>query len=110
MTDFLKRAAWYAVPSAIAICAAVALASVALAHDDAQWIADGKYRASSGELCCGPTDCGIVPAHEVRHVPDGYVVRGYHVPLGEILPSHDGKVWACVKPGGLRCVFVPLMG
>ena len=99
---------------ALAIFAAlVVLAWVmtrALAHDDARWIQDGNYRAQSGEHCCGISDCGPVPVHDIRHVLGGYEVRGIFVPMAHVLPSTDGQYWACVKPGGIRCFFAPLMG
>lgn len=88
----------------------LAAAGTAQPHDDAKWIEDGRYRAQTGELCCGPTDCGAIPASDVRHVPDGYIVRGYHVPFSETLPSTDGQYWGCTKPAGIRCFFAPLMG
>jgi len=88
----------------------LAAAGAAMPHGDAQWIQNGNYRASSGELCCGPIDCGPIPAQEVQNVKDGYIVRGFHVPFSQAMPSTDGQYWGCTKPGGIRCFFAPLMG
>lgn len=88
-----------------AASAALFFSSLAQAHGDAQWIADEKHRAVSGELCCGPEDCGPVPDREVERVRDGWLVKGHFVPWGEALPSVDNHYWACTKPGGIRCFF-----
>lgn len=94
-----------------AVLAAFLLPGPALAHGDAQWIqSNPTYRDAAGVHCCGVNDCAPVPASEVYTVSNGYFVRGFHVPLGQTLPSLDGQFWACVKPGGIRCFFAPLMG
>ena len=102
----------YAASRSAALSAAflLAAASTAMPHGDAQWIQNGNYRAQSGEHCCGVSDCGAIPAQDVQHVKDGYVVRGFHVKFGDTLPSTDGQYWGCTKPGGIRCFFAPLMG
>ncbi len=99
--------------AAIIIAALIILGviySYAFAHGDAEWIMRGNYRAATGELCCGPTDCAAVPAGEVETVRYGYIWHGHFVRSRDALPSTDGQFWACTKPDGVRCFFAPLMG
>ena len=96
--------------AAILAFAVLIVSSPAWAHGDAQWIMRGGYKDATGASCCGPQDCSAVPASEVETNRYGYIWRGHFVRGRDALPSTDGQYWACTKPGGIRCLFVPLVG
>lgn len=88
------------VAAAVAACAASAWA-----HD---WYAPE---------CCSGRDCAPVPAHEVRLVATGYVVKTATSPAGEALvpfaaarPSADERFHKCERAGVLVCFFAPPVG
>lgn len=92
----------------------------ASAHDQAQWIQDGNYKNSAGELCCGLRDCAELPDGSVTVTTQGYHVRLVNtferreivtldevVPFSEAQPSPDGKYWRCQWGGERKCFFAP---
>ena len=87
----------------------------ARAHGDASWIMADPQTS----WCCGPKDCGPVPAEDVTWTPAGWVYR----PTGETFPetaarlhrSADEHFWRCRYMAGplagkTRCLFVPGAG
>lgn len=108
----------------IATAAAVLLlatAGAALAHGAAMWIQNGGYRTPEGDPCCGPSDCSMDIASDVRPDGDGWIVAstGQRFTRGqpEVFSSIDSHFWTCRKyPARLgaaagmkfvRCLFVP---
>ena len=94
-----------------ALVAAVTAAPLLLAHGDAEWIMSDPVTA----WCCGPHDCGQVPADFARPVPGGWYIpsTGQTFRWGErgLYPSHDGiALWRCEAGGSVRCLFVPGSG
>ncbi len=94
------------------VCAAIALALPALAHDS--WISRGGHRNAAGEWCCGEGDCFMI--EPVRITATGYLLPNVIdpfgsaevVPFGEAQISPDGKYWRCRRPdGSRRCFFAP---
>lgn len=81
----------------------------AFAHDDAQWIADGKFLDRFNIGCCGPTDCFVVKPGEMTRIENGWM----HNPTKTILKdtdvgnyrSIDTQMWRCVRGDVLTCVF-----
>jgi hypothetical protein len=115
----------------VAVGLVVLLTAQARPHDF--WINNGGFKnPNGGESCCGPGDCGVVAARAVTRFSAGYAIAGEVtygvavtgnsvegpmrteqinevVPLEEILPSADGKIWRCRKPdGSRRCFFAPI--
>ena len=104
-------------------CLAVAIgddAFPAWAHGAAQWIADGGFKAPSGSMCCGPTDCRRAAGAVTRRVADGYLIsvtidgKAYQLftPKAAVFASIDDAVWYCALPpdylaGHARCLFLP---
>lgn len=89
---------------AIILILALAGASIAYAHGDAEWI------QKQHPICCGPTDCVFVPNRDVYRTAEGWKVAGYGgaVPHDKLLPSIDDHWWACEDPAGrLSCLFNP---
>lgn len=92
----------------------------ALAHGDAQWIADNKrYTDRTGAHCCGVSDCRREQAVKFREAPDGIYVAigaGDEVLMKRDLvgrglyPSIDDDWWICIRGGEIRCVFKPTGG
>lgn len=84
------------------------------AHGDAEWIMRGLYRdLQSGELCCGPEDCSVVPARDVVETDAGWRIlsSGEYIPRGEAQRSRDGDFWRCQRAdGSRRCWFYPVPG
>jgi hypothetical protein len=98
---------------ALAALAALAMASLALAHGDADWIMRGQYRNQAGEWCCGEGDCFVVTGVRPVSLPaPGYrLPTGEFVPQAEAQPSPDGQYWRCRRPdGSRRCFFAPPVG
>lgn len=82
------------------------------AHGEAAWIQEGGYRNSStGEFCCGPSDCVVIPSADVEPQDDGgwkILHPSERVPRRDVLPSEDGRFWRCQRSdGGRRCFFAP---
>lgn len=111
---------------AAALVAAFLIPAQALAHGPAQWVQDGNYRNSVGELCCGERDCGFFKSGTIEHVEGGYrvdavfqvefngevttfPVKGF-VRTEDATPSPTGEYWACVWGGQLKCFFAPPPG
>lgn len=98
----------------VAIVASVRVERQAHGHGPAEWIERGLYRdPRSGELCCGPEDCQVVPARDVVETGDGWQVlsSGERIPRREALKSHDGDFWRCQRTdGSRRCWFFPVPG
>jgi hypothetical protein len=91
--------------------AAVLVVTSAAAHD--HWINVGRYRSpQDGSLCCGESDCVLVPEAGVRVSPGGYTLpSGETIPFAEALVSEDGQFWRCKRPDGTRrCFFAPRGG
>ena len=99
----------------------------AYAHNDAQWIEDGKYKNLMAELCCGLGDCGQKISGTVIATPDGFKVNAVFritprygppideqvnefVPTADATPSIDGIYWRCRWGGGRKCFFYPMPG
>jgi hypothetical protein len=85
------------------------LASHALAHGPADWIANGGYRNAVGDLCCGERDCIELADDDVTPTASGYLVKSLRetVPYNEAQPSPDGKYWRCQWGGSRKCFFAP---
>ncbi len=117
---------WIVIAASVVLAFLLALCSVkvqpAHAHDAAQWIQDGGYKNSAGELCCGKRDCDELEDSQVKITPLGYEVtlrtapspidgmRGYiheTVPFSEATPSPDGRYWRCQWGGSRKCFFAP---
>ena len=83
--------------------------SLASAHGPAEWIQQGGYRNTAGELCCGERDCFTHPVTDVSVTSAGYFVRSKSetVPFSEALPSPDGNYWRCEWGGTRKCFFAP---
>lgn len=87
---------------------------VAVAHGDAQWIADGHYTGIDGIHCCGPADCSAFPADAIKRVDGGWQI----VETGQlfkdeergIYESTDLQVWLCRRYSDHRCLFFPRSG
>lgn len=68
MKEFLSRLAWYAAAFVLAICVVVALASVALAHENLDWARKYKAADANRTACCTGDyastrgDCMQIPA------------------------------------------------
>ena len=89
------------------------LPSMALSHDEFDWIRSGKFLSPvDGSHCCGEQDCRFVPEEGVSEIKGGYMLRtGEFVPYAEVNPSRDGRFWRCHFPDGRRrCFFGPPMG
>lgn len=102
------------------------MAGVSRAHGPAQWVQDGNYKNSVGELCCGQRDCGFFKAGRIEHVDGGYEVDAvFQVEFGGQIqlihfkgfvsedrasPSPTGEYWACMWGGELKCFFAPPPG
>lgn len=84
----------------------------ASAHGPAQWIQDGRYTNSVGELCCGERDCFELADDDVKATPAGYFIKSLQetVPYREATPSPDGKFWRCQWGGTRKCFFAPPPG
>src|SRR4051812_3099913 len=75
--------------------ALIAFPHIAMAHDN--WISRNKFHdPQSGEWCCSEHDCTALDDVRIQHQADGYVIdRKYFVAHKRVLPSHDGRYWAC---------------
>jgi hypothetical protein len=97
-----------------AMSVAFLLPLAALAHDDAEWINRGDYKNKiTGEHCCGPKDCAILPSGQAFPAHLGWFLPATNETIGYSLihRSKDGQFWRCSdKWGRTRCLFVPLEG
>jgi hypothetical protein len=87
-------------------------------HGEAEWI----MRDPAIQWCCGPRECGVVPAGGVIAEGSGWKVpeTGQRFHLGDPYTywSKDEKMWWCrVKgvsgapmQGVVQCLFVPKLG
>jgi hypothetical protein len=97
--------------------------TVALAHGAANWIMNDPRTAH----CCGPTDCHMEMANDVRPDGQGWLVvstgQRFTSDDPSVYPSIDGHYWTCRKypnpmPQGnmwirvgkkqVACLFVPM--
>ena len=88
-------------------------ASVALAHDDYDWIRRRGHLSADGKPCCGKEDCTALAPEQVKQTPDGYSLLefGLVVPYRRTLASEDGKFWLCMTSiTKVRCFFAPPPG
>jgi hypothetical protein len=83
--------------------------AVVLAHGDADWIKQGRYRDKDGDDCCGEDDCHPLSPAEVEEMPGGFNLLAFRrfVPHVEALQSEDGRYWACYTLFKFRCFFYP---
>jgi hypothetical protein len=82
------------------------------------WISRQQfYDPSSGARCCNEHDCSALEDVEVREISGGFLIeRRYFVTRQRVLPSIDGRYWACFNTGGgphrmvkeVRCFFAPM--
>jgi len=106
--------------AAVMMAAIGAGAVAALAHGDAQWIADGAYTTEGGTRCCGTSDCHRAPDARVERMVNGYrvtaaingTVYAMFVPEKAVYASVDAATWFCALPqdyldGRARCLFLP---
>ena len=108
--------------NALVISLFLVLVAEAQAHGPAEWIQNGGYKNSAGELCCGERDCVELEDDQVKVTPGGYrvvlpqsqrapgYIVGIHdelVPFNETTPSPDGKYWRCAWNGMRKCFFAP---
>ena len=109
--------------SSVLALSGLLVATIALAHGDAQWINDGKYKARDGLPCCDEQDCIRYSADRFRKTPEGIWFmtedgEPFLMPWTDrnkgLYTSENEDWWACVytaKYEGaqpqLRCVFVP---
>jgi hypothetical protein len=96
----------------LAVVLGVALGQRVRAHGEAAWIMEGGYRhPATGEFCCGPADCFVIPSANVEPQEDGgwkILNPQERIPRSEVQPSEDGRFWRCQRPdGGRRCFFAP---
>lgn len=84
----------------------------ALAHGPAQWIQDGGYKNTAGELCCGERDCFELSDGDVKVTAAGYFIVSIKetIPFSEATPSPDGRYWICQWGGARKCFFAPPPG
>lgn len=84
-------------------------AQPSLAHGPADWIQNGGYKNSAGELCCGARDCFELTDTDVKVTAAGYYVVSIKetVPFSEATPSPDGRYWRCAWGGKRKCFFAP---
>lgn len=76
----------------------LALHTVALAHDDHDWIRQGGFKDADGYPCCDPRDCKMVPAAAVDELPSGdfrYLPTDETIPRRDTRQSPDGNYWRC---------------
>ncbi len=101
--------------TAVAAYIAVLLGvTAAWAHGKASWIMSNPATA----YCCGPNDCDVIAARDVRHVATGYAFdldgTPYTVAFAETKSSIDEEFWLCVNGSAPhrtpRCFFAPPMG
>jgi hypothetical protein len=96
---------------AIMTVVSVAVAPGLQAHDEHDWIRNGRYRSPlTNEWCCGKEDCVPIPADQVEPTVPGWRIAptGEVVPYIDTLPSEDGRFWRCHQPNGVRrCFFAP---
>ncbi|MCW5747002.1 MAG: hypothetical protein KIT36_12485 [Alphaproteobacteria bacterium] len=95
----------------LAALALAGLTATAAAHDDHDWIRQGKYRSPlTNEWCCGEDDCVAIPADQMEPTASGWRILPTEevVPYVDTLPSEDGRFWRCHQPNGVRrCFFAP---
>ncbi len=91
------------------LMAFVVFVKFAFAHGPAQWIQDGKYKNTNGELCCGIRDCFELADVDVKVTSGGYYIVSIKetVPFADATPSPDGKYWRCQWGGARKCFFAP---
>ena len=95
----------------------ILLADLAQAHEGEQWINDKQLTdPATGQFCCGPLDCRILPDEAVEIVPGGYQVvidSGTNfIPENRALPlAPDGHYHICVAKDDqvehVRCFITP---
>lgn len=123
MTSLTNRIRLQAPPSgtsrlAVALICLLPMAEAALPHDS--WISRESYKdPHTNAWCCDERDCvaldnGVVSAGGTG----GFIVDNkYYVPRARVLPSGDGRYWACFneegtgphdRPRGVRCFFAPM--
>lgn len=85
---------------------------LALAHDDAQWIADQRLKNEMGELCCGVTDCKRLAPGDVSITSGGYRINSERetIPYSKALPASPEGYWQCKWGGERKCFIVPPSG
>lgn len=97
----------------LAGCAVMAcLIGAASAHGPAEWIQQGGYKNTVGELCCGERDCFELADGDVTITAGGFHIAstGETVPYSEAQPSPDGRYWRCQWSGVRKCFFAPPPG
>jgi hypothetical protein len=96
---------------------ALVVGQPAYAHHS--WISSHRFRDPvSNEWCCNANDCSALEDERVREIAHEFIVDDrYIVASKRVLPSHDGRYWACFEPGGIhghgpkrsiRCFFAPM--
>ena len=97
------------------ICAALALAAPASAHDF--WTNGEPVPPGVKALCCGPEDVHRLKPSAVHIMADGFHIDGIKtvVPISRALPSPDGQIWAFWNPVGepeptIFCFYYPFSG
>ena len=87
----------------------LATLTMAQGHGPAQWIQDGRFRNTAGDLCCGERDCRELADSDVGITETGYLVKSLKetVPYQEAQPSPDGHYWRCAWGGTRKCFFAP---
>lgn len=100
----------------------LSLCTPAMAHD--HWINHGHYFShvvvdppyTGPTQCCGPLDCFMVPAKEVKADAQGLTIPGgWRMAYKDLHMSEDGQYWACWNFSGdvkvsLKCLFSPQPG
>jgi hypothetical protein len=87
--------------------------SKAFAHGDAEWIMrEPRYVDRVGIHCCGPSDCGPVPAGEITETDNSVSHGGQTLMKRErgVYWSIDERHWVCRRFDGLKCIFIPQPG
>jgi len=93
-----------------------ALALTLVAWDGASshdfWINGKNVDPITKKLCCGESDCKLVPTDAVHVTSEGYKFDDvpYVVPMARAQVSPDGKYWRCIWGGEVQCFFAPPFG
>lgn len=111
----------------VCVAPAVLMAFVQPADSHDSWISRNRFRDPlTGQWCCNEHDCNILSVDNIRQFKDSFEItiayfgedKKFVVPNSRILPSLDGRYWACLSTEtvsrgrgvriGVRCFFAPL--
>lgn len=101
---------------AILVAAMLLAPTLTLAHDEHEWINNGKYKNQRGEHCCGKGDCERISEQEVFDGGDYFIFKptNERINRNHAHKSEDGNFHRCFyRSNGVkmtRCFFYPIGG